>query len=88
VHYCHIIPGAWSFLRREDMTLLLAPRPTLIVRGEHEYKHDDLFATSAAAAWRSLGARERFELEVLPGRQHEFFVEETAAFFQRALAAE
>ncbi len=88
VHYCHIIPGAWSFLRREDMTLLLAPRPTLIVRGEHEYQRDDLFATSAAAAWRSLGARERFALEVLPGREHEFFVEQTAAFFQRALGAE
>jgi dienelactone hydrolase len=88
VHYCHIIPGAWSFLRREDMTLLLAPRPTLIVRGEHEYQHDDLFATSAAAAWRSLGARERFELKVMLGREHEFFVLETAAFFQRSLAAE
>ena len=85
VHYCHIIPGAWAFLRREDMTLLLAPRPTLIVRGELEYQRDDLFATSAAAAWRALGARERFALEVLPKREHDFFVQETAEFFQRAL---
>ena len=67
------------------MTLLLAPRPTLIVRGELEYQHDELFVTSAAAAWRVLGARERFELQVLPGRHHDFFVQQIADFFDRAL---
>lgn len=29
MHYCHIIPGAWHFLRQEDAVLLLAPRPVL-----------------------------------------------------------
>lgn len=85
IHYCHIIPGAWSFLRVEDMTLLLAPRPTLIARGELEYKHDDLFVTQARAAWGSLDARDRFELKIVPERAHDFFVEEIAAFLEQAL---
>jgi dienelactone hydrolase len=85
IHYCHVIPGAWAFLRQEDMTLLLAPRPVLIVRGALEYVPNDLFATSAAAAWRTLGARDRFDLKVMPDRGHDFFVNEIAQFFARAL---
>jgi dienelactone hydrolase len=85
IHYCHIIPGAWSFLRTEDMTLLLAPRPTLIVRGELEYKHDDLFVTQARAAWRALDGHDRFALTIVPKRGHDFFVDEIGDFFQQAL---
>jgi dienelactone hydrolase len=84
-HFCHIIPGTWSFLRKEDLALLLAPRPTLIVRGELEYKYDDLFVTQARAAWRSLDAPDRFELRIVPKRGLDFFVDETGAFFEQAL---
>ncbi|MGE0486801.1 MAG: alpha/beta hydrolase family protein [Gammaproteobacteria bacterium] len=84
-HYCHIIPGSGEFMRDEDVTLLIAPRPALGLRGSRDYKPDEAYARLTAATWATLGAPERFEFETIPERGHEFFVEQTIDFFVRTL---
>jgi dienelactone hydrolase len=84
-HYCHIIPGAGEFMRDEDVTLLIAPRPALGLRGSRDYKPDAAYERITAATWATLGAPERFDFETIPDRGHEFFVDETVEFFVRTL---
>jgi len=84
-HYCHVIPGAAQFMRREDMILLLAPRPLLVMRGGDEYEPDPEFATVGHHTWRLLGNETGFAFEMIPGRGHEFFVQETIEFLRNVL---
>lgn len=86
-HYCHIIPGLKALMRREDVVLLLAPRPTLAVRGSEDRPLTAAFRTRVAAAWSSAGAPDAIEFALVPERGHEFFVAEAVDFFTRALAA-
>ena len=86
-HYCHIIPGLKRLMRREDIVLLLAPRPTLAVRGSEDQPLTAAFRARVAAAWSAAGAASAVEIAVVPGRGHEFFVAEALAFFTRALSA-
>lgn len=84
-HYCHIIPGARSFMRSEDVLLLLAPRAVLGTRGEHERPASKEFRTATTAAWRAAGATNNFEFAIVSGGVHEFFVHEAIEFFHRTL---
>lgn len=86
-HYCHIIPGLKPLMQREDIVLLLAPRPTLAVRGSEDRPLTAAFRTRVATAWSSAGAPDAIEFALVPDRGHEFFVAEAVEFFTRALAA-
>lgn len=85
-HYCHIIPGSIRLMRREDIVLLLAPRPTLALRGSEDRPLTEAFRLGVAAAWSAAGAGDAVELVVMPDRGHEFFVPEAVDFFSRALS--
>ncbi len=84
-HYCHIIPGVKALMRREDMILLLAPRPALGTRGEREGTPSDEFIRTAQGAWDVFDARDEFSYAVVPGGGHEFFSEEATKFFKQNL---
>jgi len=79
-HYCHVIPGASQYMRREDMILLLAPRPLLVMRGEDDYEPHPEFAAVGRHTWRLLGNEPGFAFELIPNGGHEFFVKETIDF--------
>ena len=83
-HYCHIIPGANMTLHREDMFLLLAPRPTLGIRGDQEGFGDPAFEPTLREGWQALGRPDALELAV-PAGGHEYFVEPAIAFFAEHL---
>lgn len=87
-HYCHIIPGSSSYLRQEDMVLLLAPRPVLGLRGEHNFTRDDGFAEAAVRTWSLTGSSRDFAFQRVAAGEHEFFVDETIDFFGRSFAQE
>lgn len=84
-HYCHVIPGAENFLRREDDMLLIAPRPALGLRGQRDHRPEPGFAERSRDAWALIGNPMDFAFEIKPERGHEFFVEETVAFFEEYL---
>ena len=88
IHYCHIIPGQSSFLRQEDMVLLLAPRPTLGLRGARDFGAEPDYLPSIQSVWRLFSDAAPFEFSVVLDHGHEFFVEQTRAFFERTLAAQ
>lgn len=83
-HYCHIIPGSGTLFRREDILLLLAPRPTQGVRGTTEPFGDPRFPAQLGRAWRAFGTEPALELGSAPGG-HELFVEPLIDFFDRHL---
>ena len=85
-HYCHVIPGANSIMRKEDPFLLLAPRPTQGLRGGHEpFPDDGLFAGELQAVWTILGATADLQIETIPNQGHLFFVEPAKRFFKEHL---
>jgi dienelactone hydrolase len=86
-HYCHLIPGSSRWMRREDVFALLAPRPTLGVRGSSQPFSQPEFGASLQQAWQLAGAADDVELLVAAGG-HEFFPPEAIAFFSRQLDGE
>jgi dienelactone hydrolase len=83
-HYCHLIPGSSRWMRREDVFALLAPRPTLGVRGSSQAFRQPAFADSLQRAWRLAGAADEIALANAAGG-HEFFPIPAIEFFSRAL---
>jgi dienelactone hydrolase len=84
-HYCHVIPGSSSFLRSEDMFLLVAPRPLRGFRGEQNANLDPEFVDVLNRSWALLEASTVPRLRIVPNRGHDFFVDETIAFFEETL---
>lgn len=83
-HYCHIIPGANLLFHREDMFLLLAPRPTLGIRGHEEPFDNRRFNKILQDGWSTLGRRGDLELRTERGG-HEYFVGPAIDFFRKHL---
>lgn len=83
-HYCHIIPGHNTVLLQEDLYLLLAPRPTLGIRGSREHAIDPDFTEYIQQAYNVLGASSQWEFRIEHGG-HEYFVRPAIQFFQRYL---
>lgn len=83
-HYCHLVPGQNLLFLREDIFLLLAPRPTLGVRGDQEPFRNTGFETLLYSGWEAFGRSDHLELRTEPGG-HEFFVEPASSFFKRHL---
>ena len=84
-HGCHLIPGVRRLMRKEDMTLLLAPRPVLGLRGEQERRIDPLYLSVMSRAWSLAGSGDAFAYEIVPNGHHEFFVDDALEFFSRYL---
>lgn len=83
-HYGHIVPGSSEFLNKEDMLLLLAPRPTQILRGDREsFAHPD-FEQAILSAWRTLDSENEVRLATAPGG-HGYFPEPAIEFFRLRL---
>lgn len=85
-HYCHIIPGSNKYLIPNDVFYLLAPRPTLSVRGRVDTRpdHFNKYAKTIHRAWTALGAAGSFEWAIEQGG-HEYFVPVATDFFSRHL---
>lgn len=83
-HYCHIIPGHNTILLQEDLYLLLAPRPTLGIRGSREQAVEPVFTEHIQQAYNVLGASSQWEFRIEEGG-HEYFVPPAIQFFQRYL---
>lgn len=82
---CHLIPGSGRWFQEEDVFALLAPRPTLGLRGSNEPFTDPAFFAALERAWAGLGAPGNLELGSTPGG-HEFAVGPAIAFFKANLA--
>jgi dienelactone hydrolase len=80
-HYCHIIPSANKLMSQQDIFLLLAPRPTLGIRGDQQPFHDAAFSTLLQPAWDAYGNPADLELRVEKGG-HEYFVDPAVTFFR------
>jgi dienelactone hydrolase len=79
-HYCHVIPGSNFLFEQQDIFMLLAPRPTLGVRGFEEPFSHSVFRSSLERVWAVLGEGKNLKLATAPGG-HEFFVVPTVEFF-------
>ncbi len=84
-HYCHIIPGSGTLYPQEAIFGLLAPRPTLAVRGSSQGFSDRRFEQALTTIWGSLGAADALSVRVEAGK-HEYFVEPAVAFLRTSLA--
>jgi dienelactone hydrolase len=79
---CHTIPGQNEIMRHEDMFLLVAPRPLLIVRGTQDgggIPSWNEFSEVMTAGYSSMGATHRFRAATAEGG-HEYFVQPTVEF--------
>ena len=83
-HYGHIIPGANRIMKEQDIFLLLAPRPTLGIRGDEKPFRDTAFATLLRAGWDAYDSSANLELRSEKGN-HEYFVQSAVAFFRTKL---
>ena len=83
-HYCHIIPGANTLMKQQDIFLLLAPRPTLGIRGDQDPFQDTAFPALLQAGWDAYGSPANLELRTEHGG-HEYFIAPAIEFFQSNL---
>jgi acetyl xylan esterase AXE1 len=83
-HVCHLVPGENQLLSQPDWFYLIAPRPLMVVTGESERFGDLRFLFKP---YQDLGLADAHRVLEVRGRGHEFFVEQTAEFFQRHLRA-
>jgi dienelactone hydrolase len=84
-HYCHVIPGQNKLFFQEDIYLLVAPRPLLGIRGDHEYRGDlESFSNTVGRAYKTLSAASSFAFTVAPGG-HEYFIQPAVGFFKKFL---
>lgn len=83
-HNCHLVPGHNRYLHQEDWILLLAPRPSVVIRGDREGIPDERFEARVREAYRSLGDESDFAFKREPGG-HAFFPDAAIAFFKSAL---
>jgi dienelactone hydrolase len=84
-HYGHVIPGSMGQLRKEDIFLLIAPRPLLGVRGDDPPFIDRDFQALMQTRWGLENSGDKFALQIAEGG-HEFFLEPTIEFLQTHLA--
>lgn len=80
-HYCHLLPGLDARVRMEEWIWLLAPRPTLSVRGNRERAVSEDAIERYKQGWP---LKNDFEHIVAEGG-HEYFVEPAEAFFKQFL---
>lgn len=73
-HYCHVIPGLYATMAREDMFTLVAPRALAVFR---EGRLDEGYSDRLAAAYGDAS----LHIETMSGDRHRFFVDETIRFF-------
>jgi len=88
-HYCHVIPGSNQLYLREDPFLLLAPRPTLAIRGVEQPFSQPAFFDILNETWEALGYAKNIEIANLEGQSkhdgHAYFVAESVRFFSDKL---
>jgi dienelactone hydrolase len=83
-HFCHIVPQSNGFIHEEDMAVLVAPRPLLIVRGEGEGMADSGLWPILRTTYESYGAVGRFSFVNHSG-YHEYWMDAALPFFRKHL---
>lgn len=83
-HYGHIIPGSSTFLHKEDMIWLVAPRALQGVRGDRDNFSDPSFTSVVPQGWRVFDTERQLELVTVPGG-HEYFIDPAVRFFRLKL---
>lgn len=84
-HYCHLIPNLHKFMLKEDVFRLLAPRPSLGIRDAQAQAKYANFESEISKAWKLYGQSAQFEFRQIEGGAHEFYIDETIAFFKANL---
>lgn len=77
-HYCHLMPGLDLLVKREEWIWLLAPRPTLAVRGNEDSGVGKETIELYKSGWAE---RDGFQFMVGEGG-HEYFVQPAIQFFK------
>tara|TARA_R110001592_G_scaffold126336_1_gene337522 strand:- start:168094 stop:169227 length:1134 start_codon:yes stop_codon:yes gene_type:complete len=83
-HYCHILPRVDRMVSLEQWLWLLAPRPTLGVRGDSDRLFKDDVISIYQQGWELAGEGTR-PLFISAEGGHEYFVDPAVAFFREAL---
>jgi len=83
-HYCHILPYLDSVIKREEYIWLLAPRPTLGLRGIREHKIDLNAVNEYRKGWRYSGFPNNFEFRDFDGG-HEYSLVDAITHFDAHL---
>jgi dienelactone hydrolase len=83
-HYCHILPSIDRMMSQEEWLWLLAPRPTLGVRGDSDRVFKESVVSIYQKGWELAGAQNRPLLISVEGG-HEYFVDPAIDFFREAL---
>lgn len=85
-HYCHTIPGQNRLMHEEDVFLLVAPRPMLIVRGTRDIPLLPEFGAILHRAYAGSGSDHSLWLRT-PRGGHEFFLAPAVEFLTAAFEA-
>ena len=83
-HYGQVIPGSSTFLHKEDMIWLVAPRALQGVRGDRDDFADPSFISAVPQGWRVFDTERQLELLTVPGG-HEYFIDPAVRFFRLKL---
>lgn len=83
-HYCHILPGLDTQIRIEEWMWLLAPRPTLGIRGRADRVPDPGAEERYREGWRGQGLVRHFDFLTVDGG-HEYFTGPAIEFFKEHL---
>jgi hypothetical protein len=83
-HFCHLIPGQNKFMRPEDLFLLIAPRPLLVVRGTQEEINYSRLKSITSEVYDCLAFPANVEFRTMAG-DHDYFLEPAQEFFKKHL---
>ncbi len=83
-HFCHTVPKANKFINQEDIAVMIAPRPLMIVRGVDEEMSGSPLWSLLETVYKSYGEPASFSFVDHPG-YHEYWLDPAIPFFLRHL---
>ena len=83
-HYCHILPYFDSVVKQEEYIWLLAPRPTLGLRGSKEIPVSEKIITEYAKGWAYENKPNNFQFSIFEGG-HEYSISDAIQYFDTHL---
>lgn len=83
-HFCHLVPQLNRYVDEDGLSMLVAPRPLMVVRGQEEGLSGSLLWPKLKNIYRSYGTQSSFQFVEQPG-YHEYWLEPAIPFFLRHL---
>jgi hypothetical protein len=81
-HFCHTVPKANTFINQEDIAVMVAPRPLMIVRGLDEEMLGSPMWSLLETVYKTYGEPASFRFVAHPG-YHEYWLDPAIPFFLR-----